>query len=98
MNISFAADLPPGGEWSEVESNIRNELSHFEDRFVDFPSALVVRLETDKYPWRATGFAAGPDGIPLIEINYDLFAPHTADYRYVGSSAPIEVPEDPADA
>ena len=95
MNISFTTVLPPGDEWNEVESNIRNELSHFEDRFVDFPRELVVQMEAVKVPWRATGFAAGPDGVPLIEITYDLLAPHLANYRYVGHSASIDLPAKP---
>lgn len=95
MKITFAPALPPGEEWAEVETNMRNELAHFEGRFVEFPRELVVRLETVKHPWRATGFAAGPDGVPLVEMNYDLLAPHTADYRYVGGSPPVDVHEEP---
>ncbi len=86
MRITFSPDLPPGEEWDELRDNIRNELSHFEDRFVHFPSHLIVRLET--IPYIAKGIAEGPDGTPQIEISYDLRSPHTANYQYVGSSPP----------
>ncbi|MET1082255.1 MAG: hypothetical protein ABWY12_04265 [Burkholderiales bacterium] len=77
---------------SEVRSNILNELSHFEGRLVEFPSELLVRL--DAIPFRATAVAVGPDGTALVEISYDLLAPHTATYNYVGPSKAIELPAD----
>ena len=92
LKISFLSELPVDDEWSEVRANIINELAHFEDRFVEFPSELLVRLET--IPFRADGAAFGPDGTRLIEIGYDLLAPHTATYNYIGPSKAIELPAD----
>lgn len=93
MNITFSPDLPSGEEWDEVRKNITNELSHFEDRFVDFPSHLIVRLGA--IPHRASGIAEGPDGTRQVEITYDLLSPHTANYQYVGGAAPVELPNEP---
>ena len=92
LRISFLSELPVGDEWSEVRANIVNELAHFEDRFVEFPSELLVRLET--IPFRADGTAFSPEGTRLIEISYDLLAPHSATYNYIGPSKAIELPAD----
>jgi hypothetical protein len=88
MKITFIPDLPSEEAWDEVRGNIRNELSHLKGRFVEFPSELFVRMNT--MPHRATGVAAGPDGTPIVEISYDLLDPHRAEYRYVGTSKPIQ--------
>lgn len=93
MKITFSPDLPAGEEWDEVRENIRNELSHFEGRFVTFPDHLIVRLEA--VPYNARGIAEGPDGSAQVQISYDLLSPHTANYQYVGSSPAIELPDDP---
>ena len=93
MKITFSLDLPRGDEWDEVRDNIRNELSHFEDRFVSFPSHLIVRLNTT--PFSATGIAEGPDGIRQAEISYDLLSPHKANYQYVGGSVARQLPDEP---
>ena len=95
LKIFFSPELPDGDEWSEVRSNIVNELGHFEGRFVEFPDELLVRLEA--IPFRASGIADGPDGTHLVKFNYDLLSPHTATYNYVGPSQPIELPPDSED-
>ena len=92
LKVTFSPELPDGAEWSEVRSNIVNELGHFEGRFVEFPGELLVHLET--VPFRASGVAVGPGGTRLIEISYDLLNPHTATYNYVGPSKAIELPKE----
>jgi hypothetical protein len=91
MKITFSPDLPQGDEWNEIRNNIRNELTHFEGRFAQFPSHLIVRLEA--IPFRATGVAEDTDGIPQVEITYDLLSPHTACYQYVGGYPPRQQDE-----
>ena len=93
MKITFVPELPSGAEWDEIGENIRNELSRFEGRFVDFPSHLIVRVQA--IPFRATGIAETEDGTPQVEIRYDLRSPHTAHYRYLGTSPPVELPGEP---
>lgn len=93
MKITFSPELPVGKEWDEVRENIRNELSHFEGRFVTFPDHLIVRLEA--IPHSAHGVAVGPDGGAQVQIGYDLLSPHTAHYQYVGSSPAVELPDEP---
>ena len=92
LKILFSPELPDGDEWSEVRSNIINELGHIEGRFVEFPDELLVRLAA--IPFRASGIAVGPDGTRLVKIDYDLLSPHAATYNYVGPSKPIELAPD----
>lgn len=91
--ITFSPDLPSGIEWDEVGDKIRNELSYFEGRYVEFPSQLVVRIQD--IPFQANGIAEGPDGTPQVQISYDLLSPHTANYQYVGKSLPLALPDEP---
>lgn len=95
MKVSFVPELPPGDEWREVRSNITRELSHLHGMYEEFPSDLVIQLEA--IPWSATGIALTRDGVRIAEIKYELLAPHSATYKYVGASKPIELPDD-ADA
>lgn len=90
MKISFAPPLPPSEDWSVIEKNVRNELEHFEDRYQNFPSELVVKVETDRALLSVSGVAVSIDGKPIIAIEYSLLSPHLAKYQYVGGSPEIE--------
>lgn len=46
MKITFIPELPSDDESQEMRENISREISHFEDAYQEFPSELVVQLET----------------------------------------------------
>ena len=86
MNIHFIWHVPPTDGLSTIETNIREEIEHFEGRFKDFPSELVVRASMDKPQLSVEGVATAASGETLVTISYSLLQPHERHYHYVGKS------------
>ena len=89
MNISFIWGDPPKEGLSVIETNIRDEIEHFEGRFKDFPEELIVRASMDRPQLSIEGVATAASGEAVVSISYSLLEPHRRHYQYVGKSPTI---------